>query len=39
MPAVPRPLLTFEATTPAQQVPWPGAALLSSGLVSLSPKS
>jgi hypothetical protein len=36
-PQAPRPLLALAAAAPAQQVPWPGAAELSSGLLSLSP--
>jgi len=37
IPAAPSPLFWIEAATPAQAVPWPALALLSSGLLSLSP--
>ena len=37
IPAVPRKLLSMAAATPAQAVPCPAAAELSSGLESLSP--
>ncbi len=36
-PALPMPLLTMPAATPAQQVPWPPPVLSSLGLLSFEP--